>query len=342
MKPLKIYLIGLIILINSAAALIASDAEKIFSYDMIILNSNAILCEPMHILLIATYHGIEPINAFENKDTIFVNNEKANYNCFLKGHMVEDVNIPKKLLIKPGDIIKIGDDLRCYAPFSKPGKYEVRIEKKLNEELTLKWPSFTVVISEPTGIDKKLFDAAQERNIPDMKSCQKDQFGNCKKDLLSPCIDSRGGDKCFDDNKISLEEMLDNYPTSCYTAWIPSSSISENTVNDPRTTVKFIKANKYWDGNSIYDPKVKGYFKRLDGPDYDKWKREKILEILKYCPRFPRKDGLIVTAAISNIVLGNEKEGIEMLKKLINESNSREAAWAKQFLEEWTKQKSRL
>ena len=86
---------------------------------------------------------------------------------------------------------------------------------------------------------------------------------------------------------------------------------------------------------------MKGYFKRLYGPEYDKWKREKSLEIIKLCPRFPRRDKLMVASAISNIVLGNEKEGIEILKKLINESNSREAAWAKQFLEEWEKQKPR-
>jgi len=136
--------------------------------------------------------------------------------------------------------------------------------------------------------------------------------------------------------------MAAQYPTSCYTAWIYNNSIRNLTVGDPRSTAASVKNNKFLSANSVWDPETKGIHKSLWGPEYAKWENKKSLEIIKSCPRFPGKNKLIIRVAINNIELGNEQKGIEMLKILIRDSNSREAIWAYQFLKEWEKQKTKL
>jgi len=306
-----------------------------FSYEIKNYNPDAIICEPLIVEITATYKGITPVEAWPN-NTVFVNNEKMTFNACLHGRLMGDIS---KRLIKQGDSFTMGENLRCYPPFWKPGRYVVYFEQNNDEATVLRTPSFEIKISEPTGIDKQLYDYAQSKNPPDSKMCQKDQNGNCRKDLWSPCITWSVKDQCFE--KISWNEIATKYPTSCYAAWIYNNYIGNITIGNPQATVVSIKKNNYHDGNSVPCLTAKDGWEGLRGSEYFKWENEKSLEIIASCPRFPHKDKLIVVTAVNNIVLGKESEGIRMLKELIRTSSSREANWARQFLEEWEKQKPR-
>ncbi|OGF67769.1 MAG: hypothetical protein A2Y62_13905 [Candidatus Fischerbacteria bacterium RBG_13_37_8] len=335
MKYIFILTIGIIVLLKASLCLAAEDD---FDFDIKIYNSDAILCEPLWVDITATYKGNEQIEASLSSILLFVDNEKVTFNaCIIYGHVSRSRGFR---ILKKEDSFKIIEDLRCFPPFWKSGKFNVRFEIENDTELLLRTASFEINISEPTGVDKQLYDYAQSVNSPDLKICIKDQSGKCNEDLWSPCTTSSAFDECF--KNVTWDEMATEYPNSCYTAWIYNNRIRNLTIKDPRSTANSIKNSKYRAGNSVWDlwgSKIKGTQKHLSGTEYCRWEIEKSLAIINSCSRFPQKDRLMLSIAINNIKLGNEQRGIEILKTLIRESNSREAVWAKEFLEEWMAQK---
>ncbi|OGF68078.1 MAG: hypothetical protein A2Y62_19680 [Candidatus Fischerbacteria bacterium RBG_13_37_8] len=339
MKLEKILLIAFIIMlqlsINSKGSIKAND----FTYEMIIFNSNPIICEPMHVLTIAKYVGENTIEAYHmHQAEVIVNNEKLVSDVCTAGPagIDPDTSHLSKYKIKNGDVIKFAINLRCFSPFWKPGKYNVRIQKRLNEETILEYPELSIVVSEPTGIDRDLFELSQDRKLMKNNTCKEDRSGNCRNTIKSPCTVSSNADKCFDN--VSWEEMIAQYPTSRYAAWIWEDNIYDPILDNPKSLVNSIKNKNYLVGRSVWD----GKWISLNGMKYAEWTKNKSLEIIRDCPSFPAKERFMLTAAISNIVLGDELQGVELLKGLIRRSNSREAIWAKEFLEEWMNQKTKF
>ena len=336
-KYLMVTLFILVLAVFSMAAVTSSD----FNFDIRVFNDNAILCEPLMVDVKITYNGNEPLEGYLYENDLYVNDNKIEENiCKMTVHI--DKGFAPKYTFKPGKAIYFRDNLRCYYPFWKPGKYDVQVKTKINQELIISTPPFRITISEPAGIDKKVFDIGKANYSPDAKFCIRGGLGICRKDLWNPCTYSEEPDESL--LNISSEEIALKYPASRYTVWLYYIYMFDPIRKDPRQiAISISKGKRYPDGNSVWDPTVNGHIRDLsDTKKYAKWAKEKSLEMIKLIPNFPDKERLIVVAGICSIVLGEELEGIEILKKLIQESNSREAIWAKQFLEEWMKQKNKI
>ncbi len=154
-------------------------------------------------------------------------------------------------------------------------------------------------------------------------------------------------------------DILRNYPSSIYTAWIYYSKIFDPTNMKVEEAIGRLKRNVYtdielhapepdpdkWD---IYNGRImKGRRTISSAPEVALWRKEKSELILRYHPDFPFANKLKVQIALCNISLGREEEGISQLQNLIKQAKSepenphqpikKEAEWAEKFLQLWEK-----
>ena len=200
-----------------------------------------------------------------------------------------------------------------------------------NHELCYFWDEqhkacATFYYKEPTGIDAEAFSVIRKATGIDISN-----------------------------SSYSFFPILRDYPTSIYAAWIHYADIFKPTYKDADRIVKLIPENLYPAWNSVRDPSStrenRGWRSIEEGKPMAAWAKEKSLFILKHHPDFVFADRLRIIAAICDIVLGKEDEGIKQIQDLIKAEEEKIKAssterlmsidiqWAKKFLDAWQKKK---
>jgi hypothetical protein len=288
-----------------------------------LINSNAILCEPLPTMIEIINEGKKPFEIYRGiynyEDiNVIVNNQKNEY--ILCAQELSVLKLPYSILvnvIQPGEKLVMNSDLRCYPPFWQAGNYNVQYVVNINKKDYLS-QLFMLNIGYPTGIDLEAFEKGQIDNKVNDNYCIKRVALRDKKKICSPCV-SATSEKIF--AALSNKDLIAKYPTSRYTAWAANKTIIDLTSLDEKRIAEGIKKKIY--------PKTE---KAL-------WMKEKGNEILKSYPDFAYAEKIKVAVAISEIVLDNETEGIKILQDLVQNSQSKEAEWSKRFLDAWSQKK---
>jgi len=124
---------------------------------------------------------------------------------------------------------------------------------------------------------------------------------------------------------------LKTFPSSRYAAiaLLPHIDVVRS---EPRKVKTSIEREIFLVTRSVPDPDAPDGWRSLWGPDLARWSIEHAERILREHPDFSYAGQLRLAIGINQIAAGKESDGRKLLRQLADHPDTREGAWAKEFL----------